>query len=79
MSRMRDAGQPARLLLARRFARDGDQTLLGDEHAIALDVVLAEIEQAVEQAHERGAEIAPVRRQRVEPLPFGLQRLGMDL
>ena len=60
MSRMRRAREPARLLLARRLARDGDQALLGDEHAVALDLVVGEIEQAVEQAHERGTEVPPV-------------------
>ena len=56
MSRMLDARKPSRLLLARRVAAHGDQALLGDEHAIAQDLVLAEIEQPVEQAHERRTE-----------------------
>ena len=74
------AGDPSCLLLARRLARHGDHALLGDQHAIAQDVVLAEIEQPVEQAHER-RDRSHLRSavSRVEPLPFGLQRLGMDL
>ena len=41
--------------------------------------MLGEVEQSVEQAHERGAEFTPVRGQPLEPLALGLQRLGMNL
>ncbi len=63
---------PPCLLLAWRFARDGDHAFLGDEYAVAQDIVLAQIEQTVEQAHERGTELAPVGGEPVEPLPFCL-------
>ena len=73
------ARQPSSLLLARRRAGHGDQALLGDEHAVAQDLVLGEIEQPVEQALERRTEILSLRRQPLEPLQLGLQRLGVDL
>ena len=38
------AGEPARLFLARRFAWDSDQPLLGDQDPVAEDLVLGEIE-----------------------------------
>ena len=41
--------------------------------------MLGEIEQSVEHARQRGGEITPVRRQPLEPLAFGLERLGVDL
>jgi hypothetical protein len=71
--------QPSGLLFARRCARRGDHTFLGDEHPVAQDVQLGEIEQPVEQTLERRAEIPSLRRQPLEPIQLGLEGLGVDL
>ena len=65
--------------LPRRFARDGDDALLGDEHAVAHDIVLAQVKQTIEQTDQRGTELAVIGGEPVEPLSFGLERVGMDL
>src|SRR5438067_2110718 len=44
----------AGLLLAGRLAMDADQELLGDQHAIAQNVLLVELVEAPEDRDERG-------------------------
>lgn len=72
------AGGPPCFFLPRRLALDRDDALLGDEHAVSQDVVIAQIEQPVEQSLERGSEVTVIRSQLVESVPLGLERLGMD-
>ena len=43
----------ARLLLARRAAGPGEQALLGDQHAVALHVVIVDVEDVVDDGDQR--------------------------
>ena len=63
-----------RLLLARRRAVHADQRLLGDEHAVALHLVLRQVERGVEHGLQRLGEVVVLGDDAVELLAVGLPR-----
>ena len=60
---MRAAGERARFLLAARLARDADQSLLGDEHAVAQDFLFGQVvRRRAGLSHQRIEEVVVLAR-----------------
>ena len=68
----------ARLLLSRRLALAGEQTLLGDQHAVALDVAVTQPEAVEQDRHQRIQVHRMLARQLIEARVKALDRLIHD-
>jgi hypothetical protein len=73
------ARELARLLLAGRRSMDADERLLGDQHAVALDLVVREVEGRLEYRLQRLREVLVLGHDALELVPVRLHGERLDL